>query len=255
MKKAFQRRELIAIPASILFLALGYLAVWLSQNFLGLNSDAILISLLVLPIFMYLILSGRLLELRTPGGLEAKFADVASDSLDLDTETVEPALDQLQMVSKGSPRELQSKLYRVDESRPLIMTLNMGRGGYYDRDAWIEYAEGMSQFQSFKFVVFLDQDNRFLAYMPSWALLQLLKMPALGNEFVDIVNRDDIQELRRYPGVMTGTISINAKNMDALREMNTRNVEALVVIDNDRKVKGVVERDRLLSRLLLAMAG
>ncbi len=42
--------------------------------------------------------------------------------------------------------------------------------------------------------------------------------------------------------------------MDALREMTTQNLNALIVIDEERKIKGVVEKDQLLSKILLGMA-
>ena len=90
--------------------------------------------------------------------------------------------------------------------------------------------------------------------MPAWAVLQILRMDALGDEFVRIINEGSIQELQRYPGVVTRTISTKATSIDALREMTAQNLEALVVIDENRNLKGVVEREQILSKLLLAMA-
>lgn len=43
-------------------------------------------------------------------------------------------------------------------------------------------------------------------------------------------------------------------NLEALREMTTQNLDFLVATDENLNLKGVVERERIVSRLLLAMA-
>jgi len=113
--------------------------------------------------------------------------------------------------------------------------------------------EALSQYRTFKFVVILDHENKFVAYIPSGTMLQILRMEALGDEFVRIINDGNIGELRRYPGVVTRTISTDSTNVDALREMTAQNLEALVVIDKDRNLKGVVEREQLISKMLLGI--
>jgi CBS domain-containing protein len=246
-------REAIAIFVSVFFLSLGVLAVWLSKEFLKLEGDAIFVSLLLVPIIVYMIFSGRLKELRA-GGLEAKFVDIAGQSVELASETIEASVSDMEYVKKAGARELPRRMRDLDKSKPIILALTLGREGYYDRMVWLRYMEALSQFRSFKFVVILDQENRFVAYVPAWAILQILRMDALGDEFVRIINEGNIQKLRRYPGVVTRTISTKATNTDALREMTAQNLEALVVIDEDRKLKGVVEREQILSKLLLSMA-
>lgn len=95
--------------------------------------------------------------------------------------------------------------------------------------------------------------GEFVAYMASWALKGLLGLQKLGEEFVHMVNQGNIRDLVRYPGVVTETISTDSTNEDALREMMRQNLEALVVIDKDRRPKGVVEREQVLSRMMLAL--
>jgi CBS domain-containing protein len=253
MNRQSSRQDAIAILASIFFLALGFLAVWISKNVLNQESNALFVALLLLPIIVYVIFSGRLKELRA-GGLEAKFADVAGQSVEVASETIEPSISDMEIVAKAGARELQKQIYYMDESKAIILMLVLGKEEYYNRRIWLSYLETLSQYRTFKFVVFLDKENRFVSYIPSWAMLRILRMEALGDEFVEIINRGDIQELRRYPSVVTRTISTKATNIDALREMITQNLEALLVVDEDRKLKGVVEREQILSRLLLAMA-
>lgn len=252
MNRQWLPRDTIAILVAILFLGLGFVAVWLSMEFLKLEGDAVLVSLLLLPIIVYLIFSGRLGELRV-GSLEAKFVNVARESVELAAETVEPSPDDMQIVEKMGRKELERQIERLDESKSIILTLTLGKEGYYNRDILLRYVEALLQYRTFRFVVILDREKKFVAYIPSWAMLQILRVEALGYEFVSMINSGNVRELRQYRGVITRTISTKSTNADALREMTAQDLEALVVIDDDRRLKGVVEREQLLSKLLLAM--
>ena len=247
-------REAIALLVSVFFLALGVLAVGVSKEFLKLEGDAIFVSLLLMPIIVYMIFSGRLKELRA-GGLEAKFVDVAGQSVELASETIEASMSDMEYVRKAGERELSRRMRDLDESKPIILALTLGRERYYNREVWAKYMQTLSQFRSFKFVVILDQENKFVAYMPDWAISQILKMEARGDEFVRIINEGNIQKLQRYPEVVNRSISTKATNINALREMTAQNLEALVVIDEDRKLKGVVERGQILTHITIPVSG
>lgn len=253
MDRQSLHRETVGIVVSILFLALGFLAMWLSQEFLKLEGETVLVFLLLVPIIVYTIFSGRLSELRA-GGLEAKFVNVARQSVELASETIEPSMGEMEIVAKQGATELPRRIQRLDESKPIILTLTLGKEGHYHREVWLQYMEALSQYRNFKFVVILDHEDKFVAYIPSWAMLQILRVQDLGEHFVSKINQSRIRELRQYPGVVTRTISTQSTNLDALREMTAQNLEALVVIDEDRKLRGVVEREQILSKLLLGMA-
>jgi len=253
MDRQSLRRETVGIVVTVLFLALGFLSMWLSKEFLKLEGEAVLVFLLLVPIIVYTIFSGRLSELRA-GGLEAKFVNVAGQSAEFASETIEPSVGEMEVVAKEGARQLQRQLERLDESKPITLTLTLGKEGYYHREVWLRYMEALSQYRNFRFVVILDHENKFVAYIPSWAMLQILRMEALGEEFVRHINEGEIRELRQYPGVVTRTISTKSTNLDALREMTAQNLEALIVIDEDQRLKGVVEREQILSKLLLGMA-
>lgn len=254
MERQLQPRELKAILFSVLFLALGILVAWLARQYLRLEGDAIFITILIAPVLVYLIFSGRLTELRAPGGLEAKFVGVAEQSVELTSETIEASVNDMEIVAKGGIRELQKQIRRLDESKPIILTLTLGKQGYYRRDALLQYIETLAQYHTFKFVVILDKENNFVAYIPSVKISQLLRLPALGDEFVWMVNEGNVQELQRYPGIITKTISTDSTNLNALKEMTQQNLEALVVTGNDQKLKGVVEREQIISKLLLGIS-
>ena len=90
--------------------------------------------------------------------------------------------------------------------------------------------------------------------MPHWALKGILNNSNLGNEFIHLINEGQRENLLRFPGVIKETISIQTTNAEALREMTKQNLEALVVIDEQGQLKGVVEREQILSKMMLALA-
>jgi hypothetical protein len=168
------------------------------------------------------------------------------------SETV--SYDDPQVVAKEGVRNLvERKAKEIDESKPIVMTMSIGGQAQYNAPDVEQYMKVLSQFRNFKFVVFLDPEETFAAYMPSWALRQLLQVPDLAYEFLNAVNQGQMAQVLRYPGVVRKTISTKSTNAEALREMLEQNIEALVVIDEQRKLRGVVEREQVLSRMMLSL--
>jgi hypothetical protein len=246
-----ESREARAIGLSLLFLTAGFLVVWLTKSVVGIDGDVIFVSLLLIPVLVYLVLSGRLEELRGPGGLEARFTRVAQESVTIAKQAIAPSIQAMDMVRKAGLEELTRLRAEIDESRPTVMTIELGRG-HYTSDAVTGYLDFLSQFRNFKFVVFLDQAGSFVAYMPQWAVRGMLSKPELKSGFIDAINRNARDDLRRYPGLIQDAISSDATNAEALREMERLNLEALLVVDGNTP-RGVVEREQILSRMMLAL--
>jgi CBS-domain-containing membrane protein len=112
----------------------------------------------------------------------------------------------------------------------------------------------LSHYINFKFVVFLDEDERFIAYTTSKAILQLLESER-GSGFVEAISNNKKTELLKCPGVVKERVLITETNLNALRKMVQKNLEAIVVIEDDGMVAGLVERGHLTSKLLLELAG
>jgi signal-transduction protein with cAMP-binding, CBS, and nucleotidyltransferase domain len=248
-----ENKELRAIGTAVLFLILGFFVLWLAKSIVHVEGDAVFISLLLIPILMYVIISGKLEELKGPGGLEAKFARAANESISTASEKVELSTEEMQIVEKESVELLERKRQELNEAQPIVMIMELGKVNYYQRQATLSYLEMLSQFRNFKFVVFVDKSKRFVAYMPSWAVKGLLSKQQLGDEFIWGINQGRIQDLFRYPGVVRETIRTQSTNAEALREMTRQNLEALVVIDENSQLKGVVEREQVLSRMMLSL--
>jgi CBS domain-containing protein len=239
---------------SLLLLSLGIILLWAVRYWINdpatAMGDAVFVSVLIMPILFYAIISGNLTELRGPGGVGAIFNTVAtapvSGTIALDPVSVE---EDSQILTEGGVEALEERVRKLDENRPSAMTVTFG-GRKYTPEALLGYVEALWRSRSFKLVVFLDRDGRFVAYMPAWAVKNMLSAPATSREFVRFLNEGN-HELLAYPGLVRKTISIRSTNADALREMNAKNIEALVVTDEDNRLKGIAEREQVLTKMML----
>jgi CBS domain-containing protein len=250
-KARLWRSECIAIAVAIGSVALGMLVVRLAKSTDARLESSVLIVLMVLPVLVYLVGSGRLAELKAPGGIKAKFVETASESVTTVSETI--SYENPQIVARASVADLlKRKAGEIDQSRPVVVTMTIASNGQYTVEDLSDYLGIMTQFRTFTTVVFRDREQRFIACMEGWALKELVELPE-ANEFVALVNAGDQAGVLRYPGVLRKTLSPTSTNVEALREMLANNIEALVVVDEDRKLRGVVERDQVLSRLMLSL--
>jgi len=256
------RRILGHLGLSLVLLALGVLLFWGADRWINNDrieidpttaiGDVVFVSLLIMPILIYAIISGSLTELKGPGGWAATFNATATAPI-TDTLVHEPvSIDEdPQIIAKEEPAKLMERTQNLDETHPIIMTMTFGQGKY-SVGALQMYVERLSQFRSFELVVFLDNNGCFVAYMPSWAARNILSTPATNKDFVRVINTGDYK-LFSYPGVVRKTISTRSTNAQALAEMREQNVDALVVVDRYHRVHGIAERDQVLSQMMLAL--
>jgi hypothetical protein len=155
--------EWFAILIAIGSLVLGFMVVWLARTVIESIDGSVLIALILLPLLVYLSVSGKLAEFKAPGGIEAKFAQAAAESVSPASETV--AYDDPQVVAKEGVRSLiERKTKEIDESKPIVMTMSIGGQAQYSSPDVEQYMSVLSQFRNFKFVLFLDRDEKFVAY-------------------------------------------------------------------------------------------
>jgi CBS-domain-containing membrane protein len=63
-----------------------------------------------------------------------------------------------------------------------------------------------------------------------------------------------VAQVFRYPGMLKSVIPVETTNSQALEAMSRHGLSALAVVDDERRVKGVVEREQLMSKLILSLA-
>jgi hypothetical protein len=251
MNRQAWTKEISGILVAILFLALGFLAVWSMHAMQITAGDAVFVALLLVPFITYVILTGRVSEFKAPGGLEAKFvAMAAKPAVDFASQRVEFVEEEMRAVSKSGLEELARLERLVDGSKRIVLKLTVDQKQYDKQDA-LTYIERFLRYRNFRHVVFIDQKGGFVAWIAPWAMYRILAGDQ-GDQFIDIINKGSIK-LRAFPGVMTTTISTTATNIQALQQMTDQNLEAILLLDKDNKVVSVVEREQVLSKLMLGM--
>lgn len=258
MKWMPDSRDALAIYAAVAGLLLGTGVVWGLHQYAGIKDSAILIALLLVPLLIYGVGSGRLKEFSAPGGWGGKFAEVANRPVDVAQSLLDLSNAQMEEIPKKGIEELKQSIGQIKDGRPIVMTLVHGQANYYQPDAVRGALLALGSFRNFKFVVFLDPDRKVVGYLPSWALRSTLERDgagvSAGDTLIQAVNAGDTPQVRSFPGMLTEYLSPQSTNAQALETMERLNLEAMLMVDRAGKLLGVAERDRILSRMVLALA-
>lgn len=242
-----RRRELYCIVMSLLFLATGICAVWFVQGILGVKGDAILVALLIAPLVLYLILSGRVREIAA-GDLSVKLNEASR-------EPVDQAATQCVTADLGPQSDPTKPIMKTDPNRAQVVTLTHG-GGPYERDEVLGRLKSLVAMSPVPFLIVLDDHERVLAYMTYRSALDLFERRERGDRFITLVNTGDPDIFdggSGFSAVKTETLPHTATNAEALSTMEKTGLDALVVVDRKGRFRGIIERDRVVSRMMLAL--
>jgi hypothetical protein len=243
-------RESREIAILGLALLLGLLVALFGRVTCRIQSDGVLIFLIIAPLFLLLVATERVNLLKAPGGLELSFVErVVQIRNDPANQAVVLEVAEAAPISPGLPPQSVSRL---------TMSIQFGRGDYQRQWLIENLAPGQSQYVNLRYVVFVDADNRFIAFMPLTTFITVLQLDEEGPRLERVINQGRRLELLRFPGVIqtalvaTGPATDDLPtNGDVLRTMLQHNLPAIAVVGPDGRLIGLVERDQLVSDLLL----
>jgi CBS domain-containing protein len=250
------------MAAVCLFLLLSLAILWFVRDRLGITDAAVPIAVLILVILVYGALSGRLSEFSGPGGWGAKFRDFADSEVQINPGTLELTNSEMENIPKTGLAEVEHKLRSITPGKPVVMSLTLGKIGYYDLHALHSALMALMRLPNFRFVLFVAMDGKLVCYTPAASLLGLLNADQNGviglagsaHELITAVNAGDINRLRSYLGMLTTTITTRTSNEQALHTMESMGMDAIVVVDDQDIPIGVAERWAIIGRMLLALA-
>jgi hypothetical protein len=240
-----------AVLAGVAVLVAGLvLAFGLKRYSVG--DSVTFLALMLLPLLTYGVASGMVQEFSAPGGWGAKFREIA------DTR-VQPAQAaklpfEGDMVAKGGRDYLNEITSRLTPGKPLALTLQLGRAGYYNPDVIGDYIRVMSAADPGMSVMVIDRDGRYVASTRGSVVLQQLPSPDFARQFIGAIEGDDAASIAGLPGFQDQAVSDSASNVEALTRMDTIDVSRLVAVDAERRPEGFVPRDQIVSRLLIGLA-
>jgi CBS domain-containing protein len=241
------RREVYHIGLTLLFLVAGMFAVWFVHSVLEVEGDAILVAFLVVPLLLYLTLSGRVSELAA-GSLSVKLNEVSR-------EPVGQVATEYVIADLGPRSDPNQPIMKTDPNRAQVVTLRHGDGNY-ERDEVLGRLTNLAAMSPVPFLIVLDDRDRVVAYMTCRSALDVLERKERGDLFIELVNGGDpdvFDDGGGFSAVKTETLPYNATNAEALATLEQTGLDALVVVDRKGRFEGIVERDRVLTRMMLGL--
>jgi CBS domain-containing protein len=241
-----------------IFIACGVLVVGVALaiaiNRMKLGDSATFIALLLTPLLVYGIASGKVQEFTAPGGWGAKFREAAQATVTPTALTpLSQAVQQFDIIAKGGLAELQGLGAKLQRNKPIALTFQLGQQGY-DADITSKYIEFLLLTDPQMNVLILDQERRFVAMIEATTMLTLLKVPDQGRQVMGAISGNRKDYLINLPGFHVNTVKATDSNVTALEKMRAENTQAVVVVDNDNHPTGVVKRDDIVARLLEKLA-
>ncbi|MGB7789258.1 hypothetical protein [Methanoregula sp.] len=111
----------------VLLIASGLLLV-ISADILKIQNEIFFVTLLFIPFIFYLILSGKLQELTTPGGLNLRFIASAKSAIS-DSSIIK--IQSIQSLEKDDPIELRMFIKKTDPFKPVILKITLQDPSYH----------------------------------------------------------------------------------------------------------------------------
>jgi len=229
---------------------LGVAIVWTTRKVANVDDGVVLTALIVVPALLYLVLRGSVAELRAPGGWAASFVRVARTTVNAGGEPI--GVEDLQIIEKRGVDALKERIGSIDPDQPVLMCLKVGV--YYSPADIRSYLDTLSQFPRFRLVAFLKTNSQFVGCITPTELRTILQHEDRGEELVQKIAREDVVDLKGFPGLISESVRFDDTNAQALSVMAGKNLHTIAVVDKDRTLVGVVEREHLVSKLVLSLA-
>jgi len=229
---------------------LSLLIIAVAKSQLGIADSATLIALILIPLIVYGVVSGRLTEFKGPGGWSATFKKVGSQAVELTGVAIEDTVT----VEKLGLKETLLQFEKTQAGKPVVMTLMLGSQNY-KADALRGIVKEASQYPEFKFVVFVDQQGRVVSYAPVRKFrAEMEREQSRSERLVAAINSGNADEVRLFPEMQIETVSRTTSNADALEMMQRLGLDAILAKDENGKPIGVVERQHIVNQIVVSLA-
>ena len=210
----------------------------------GQTIDAPIIFLAILPLVIYLVTSGKLLEFKG-GGFEFKFNNASNADISFKSEEI--AFVDEEVIYKSNLDRLRDIILPEIEKKH-ISTISVIPGtGSYDYGASKVYLEELTKFDFFKYVLFINYDKTFKGYMHARNLQAQLLDEVKGKEIISKINSGNIESI---PGFRKEYTLDRTSNKEALETMEKLGITDIAVVDKDMKFKGFTNQVFITSRIL-----
>ena len=194
----------------------------------------------LIPLIIWLIVSGKLKEIRGPGGIGLSMRDEVKKPVSPELTEMALEVDPAIVKEKGGIDKLRN---RIAQSPPTTLSFEVGKENYYGQWAIEEYIRELEKHPDFRVILFTDADGKFKGCMKVSDYKTLLQT---GN----IVQKLESGQILKDHRVIRNSVQITSTNKQALSEMDRVNVNMLPVVDHEGKFIGVVTQEEIVRKIL-----
>ena len=249
--------EANAIIGGVMVLALAIALLLALKRFAGGVDSGIFIALLLVPIAVYSLLSGKIQEM-SAAGIALKFKDFAQASVA--TSGIKSGImdeaQALQLFDKGGPGTLQTMLAHLKTDQPAALRLLVGRSGFYNSRLISVYLQNLIAIAPSSYVVFVDNATKtFIGGASARQVLSILNGDSTKQQFVDQLESKEPHPFAGMGFLVTQFLTPSDTNATALQKFADTNADALVIVSEDgNQPIGVIDRNRLVAKLMAKLA-
>ena len=246
----------IAIVTLIALIAVVSIRTW-SEGKIEVRLNDALIAVIVAAVLMFM--SGRIGELGlTTQGLTVKAAIVTASSRKIEQQVSALPVIAVAMEEKAAPSEIPNLVKRQIPALDFVLGSNR-----YSPDATRQYLEALVNYPFFRFVVFLNKNDKSL-----FGMIDARKLSALLHDqnsglsfqdFANLVNHGEAADqarIKALPGFVPANDGVkrSSEKRSVLEQMEKLSADWLPVLNDNGQFDGVVERSRLTASLILEVA-
>ena len=224
-------------------------------TYLGVQDNAVIVvTVMLLPLLVYGIVSGRLKELRGPWGWAAIFSS-----------TVEERITRRQILPI-EPIVVEKPFKRPDKGplrrQPTVLQIKVDKNNLaLPICAYLMYLASRLASQAVRYVIFVDTFGEFLAMIPVASFSKDAKLITKDGEctadhlieWVAFMDKDDtVKGIKGFVGSHDAA-AFSWSRRKCLETMEEKHIEALPVVE-DGKIEGIAERAQLVTSLIVEVA-
>lgn len=213
-------------------------------NQTGFKIESTHVFIALAPLAIWLIVSGKLDEIRGPGGIKPLIRDEVQKPIP--AELVDKPLDVVPdyVREKTNEKRLGRQVNQdlAAGKPPAALSFRVGKKGYYKDDVTGLAISIMGRSPKFQFIIFNDEKGKFKGFMEKDIFKYMI-----SPKIIEMIESSQILE---NPNVIKDYIKKTSTNRKALDKMEKANTNMLGIVDEDNKLIQIITRDEILKKIL-----
>ena len=235
------------------------LALAIANSRIKIGDTTTFLAIILLPLLVLGVASGKIQEFTGPGGVGAKFQEVARARVDL-TSIQRVSYEVPTQVAKGPTEGFATRLASIVPGTPITFTFALAgqplatlasqtSSQPYDLVVARNQIKTLLSASAEAIVVLARQDGTFLAMADPRRFYALLNDPSKGPFLIECLNKG--QQPPNYDELVFDSLKDEGtSNAQALRKMLSYNLQIMAVTNKQNVVDNIAKRDQIVAQLV-----